>query len=532
VEAYLPDEGWRDMDPSFASAVIGDNLVTQLATDGTDRIAEVPDGVRHKVTIKVKAENYSVFNLGNSSLDITYPLQHTFNTVELTGKPVTLAHTVDSTGAGGLIFSWTQHTYTPYLNVGGRIILGQPYEDFITNFPLASRQVTGIWAIFEVADPSGKVDTAEREIVDKLGFQARQGGGTATTAVSGGSGPSIEGLDSMTTLFAPGRVSQTSVAAQNAAIVRDAPQLARALTTLQGIQASGTGDTPENRLVLRATQATIRDALVAQDSLRVLYFALLSDMATDTASTSTQVRAYHDSPRILISSSTSVQRSTLRQVLDLRRNPIRAIAYPDQALTAILSFMAIRGITDTFLEKTVMEETTNQPTVTTATIFQEVRRLGIPLAAIDTNSLDHLAELNLSPEAKARITHTVNEGRLVIVPESMVTVAGQTTVGWWDINYRTGDIVGVGEHGTNQAAVGYAIRLNATMIFAAEFFAWLAGLLGSLSVYIVFLAKLLEAILIAASIILAIKIAWELTKEYLPVLDAAARSSLPFGYAP
>jgi hypothetical protein len=56
VEAYLPGLGWRDFDPCFASAGVDDVFVESIAADGTDRIAEVPDDLRHKVTMRLKVE--------------------------------------------------------------------------------------------------------------------------------------------------------------------------------------------------------------------------------------------------------------------------------------------------------------------------------------------------------------------------------------------------------------------------------------------------------------------------------------------
>ena len=134
VEANLPGSGWQDLDPSFMSATVGQDFVDSgsFATDGTDRSAEVPDTLRHKVTLTVKVESYSATNWTSNPLNDSYPLQHTFNSVELVGIPVTLAHLVSTSAPPGLIFSVMQDTYTPYFQVGGQIIQGQPFSDFIS----------------------------------------------------------------------------------------------------------------------------------------------------------------------------------------------------------------------------------------------------------------------------------------------------------------------------------------------------------------------------------------------------------------
>jgi hypothetical protein len=98
VEAYLPGLGWRDLDPCFASAGVDDVFAESIATDGTDRIAEVPDDLRHKVTMRLKVERSDMVAGGAvwSGFSYSYPLEHTFNTVELVGEPVTLGHLVQT----------------------------------------------------------------------------------------------------------------------------------------------------------------------------------------------------------------------------------------------------------------------------------------------------------------------------------------------------------------------------------------------------------------------------------------------------
>ncbi|MFQ5422169.1 MAG: transglutaminase domain-containing protein, partial [Anaerolineae bacterium] len=67
VEAYLPGSGWTDLDPAFPGTAVGDAPATP-ATDGTDQIAELPDNLRHHITIRLKVEQYSTFPIGGSNL--------------------------------------------------------------------------------------------------------------------------------------------------------------------------------------------------------------------------------------------------------------------------------------------------------------------------------------------------------------------------------------------------------------------------------------------------------------------------------
>jgi transglutaminase-like putative cysteine protease len=135
VEAYLPGLGWQDLDPSFYNASVGQRFVLDghILTDGTDRIVEVPDSLRHKVTISVKVEHYHPLNAGSSGLSYTYPLATIFNALELVGEPVTLGHFVSDDINAGLFYA-VQHTYTPVVSSGLRHALvycsvGTPLTD-------------------------------------------------------------------------------------------------------------------------------------------------------------------------------------------------------------------------------------------------------------------------------------------------------------------------------------------------------------------------------------------------------------------
>jgi len=213
VEAYLTGQGWQDLDPSFSDAVVGRRYVDDggIATDGTDRIAEVPDALRSKVTLTLKVETYAANNFSDNQLVESYPLTHTFNAVELVGVPVTLAHLVSTYAPRGLIFSLVEHTYTPYLHVGDSIIQGQPFDDLIINFPFGQKLITGEWLEFDVHDADGRAQHYERTVKDVIGFAARHQGGDASVAVGTGTGPFVTDQDLVTTLFAPGQVSEAAL---------------------------------------------------------------------------------------------------------------------------------------------------------------------------------------------------------------------------------------------------------------------------------------------------------------------------------
>ena len=111
VEAYVA-WSWLDMDTSFPLASVGQSFEASTSTDGTDRIAEVPDSQRHKVNLRVKVERYSTFA---GLINYAYPLSQTFRTVEMAGNAVSLAHIVSKNGAGGFIFSVSTRQITSHI---------------------------------------------------------------------------------------------------------------------------------------------------------------------------------------------------------------------------------------------------------------------------------------------------------------------------------------------------------------------------------------------------------------------------------
>jgi hypothetical protein len=174
VEVYLPGQGWQDIDPSFGGA-IGHHFADSIAIDGTDRIAEVPDTLRHKVTLKVKIEELHPLNTGSNGLNYSYPLEQSFSVVEVTGKPIMLGHFVNSSSDGGLFYA-VQHSYTPYLIVDDQTFFGESFLETRSNFPFGNVFVTAEWAQFDVHSPDGQVKHYEQEIVDKVGFASRYAG--------------------------------------------------------------------------------------------------------------------------------------------------------------------------------------------------------------------------------------------------------------------------------------------------------------------------------------------------------------------
>jgi hypothetical protein len=174
--------GFTPADPTLGET-IGQTFAPAQGT-----FAEVPDNLRHKVTVRLKAEVATAFS-GNIPETSTV-LDETFITAAVAGKPLTVGHFVNSTSGGNLT-----HTYAPYLLIGQSddniaddpIIRGTDYQEFFSSFfPIANLTLTGVFLEMDVQSPSGTVEKFDRPLVDRIGFVARQTGAGGTINVGGG----------------------------------------------------------------------------------------------------------------------------------------------------------------------------------------------------------------------------------------------------------------------------------------------------------------------------------------------------------
>ncbi len=465
VEAYLPGQGWVDMDPSFTNAAIGQSFASPAA-GGTDRIAELPDSLRHKVRIQLKIEDYYPLNTGQGNLTYSYPLDFTFNSVEIATQPVSFANLVDTEGQPGLVFTAVTHTYTPYLLIGEQAFLGQSFQDVFTNFPLGTIFHTGLWLSFELVHPDGSSEIHERELADRIGVAARQAGGTLSInlAVNSSTPPLVTPFDIYTTGFWPNLVPDGTLEHSRAS----------ALTTLDEINADA------QRLIELDAASTLSPA--DEDDLRRIRYnfqvnmarylgdvALTFAEAADRLLVDTQagvfVRAYYDSPRLVTVGVQPGDGSSPVFSIDLRDTSVRALPYPGQADTAAFGFNMVKGIVESGLEGAALSSALGQNAITTARLFEAATAQGIGSTIVTEKNLPWLDSLPISEQAKARIVSAALKGKILILPEQPVLIDGETQVGWWEVDGVSGETIGVMENGLHVALLEYltGIGVNAVI---------------------------------------------------------------------
>ena len=175
--------GMVNADPLVAGAVVAKSF-----TAATGTFTEVPQSLRQTTAVQLTAEIYSeisaAFGLGSNGLSENVVLDQTFNDVDLVGRPLTIGNFVNSVTPPGLFITATTNTYTPYIVLGddalpdsqlADAITGQQYQEVLTNFPLASQILTGLFLNVTLAGAGTTSATYTDTLVDRIGYAARQG---------------------------------------------------------------------------------------------------------------------------------------------------------------------------------------------------------------------------------------------------------------------------------------------------------------------------------------------------------------------
>jgi hypothetical protein len=458
AEAYLPGLGWTNLDPCFATAIPSQTFYDALVTDGTDQIAELPDDLRHKVTMTLKVEQAaSLTALIPDGFDITYPLSHTFNTVELVGNPVTLSHLVNSDFQSGAVFWNMQHTYVPYFSIDGftSIVEGQPFQDLMSNFSFGNFIVTGEWLLFDVQAPDGNVEHYEREIVDTLGFEVRRQGGTVESSRESVA-PLFTPLDSLSVLVTVGNVPHSTVYRYYLSLQPVYQDMAAMYDIAVALEREASMTQSEIDDVKRMI-GTIQSSIKGENAITALAYASASYQTATNVGRSLLMRGYLDHPNILLASA-DLQKinGTFGHVssLDLLHSNYRVISSPEQTIAAQSLARFLIGLFASTIESIVLEEVTGRDVVSTVNIFQKAIEENIEFHALSIENISLLDQLAISDQAKARILQNVEQGYIIVLPGEMISIADSQTIGWFRIDPSSGETIGLlenGHHGVRSA---------------------------------------------------------------------------------
>jgi hypothetical protein len=451
VEAYIGG-AWTNLDPSFANANIGQQFASSTASDGSDRIAELTDAFRPKVNIKLNIESWSQLNF-SAQTKIDTRLNHTFRVVEIAASPVTFSNLVAEQTQGGLVFSNKFFTYSPYLFFNDQFIYGDPFQEIITNFPLATTFITGAWLVFELQGIDGSVTTFERTLADRLGYDIRTYGGSPNIALAADSDPVFDSFDVYSLSFFPGAVPSAALDARRASLTGVLGELAADTERMQELSALGSLSA-QQQVEVNQIRARYQFNLGLFLESVSMSFAEVADRASKIAQDGFHVKAYHDDARLVIVSHEVVS-DTMQLNVDLRTTLERTIARPGQGEPAAFGFNLFKGINESWLEGEVIGAAAGATVLTSARVMQSASEQGIDFAFIGKDNLDLLATIPLSDEAVARITAAALAGKIVNIPTAAPLIDGSPAIGWWEIDPNTGETIGVMENGLHNAFLEY-----------------------------------------------------------------------------
>ena len=201
-----------------------------------------------------------------------------------------------------------------------------------------------------------------------------------------------------------------------------------------------------------------------------MIFAYSSDSLTEDAGKSLSVHSYFTLPRIIIYSVEGDGKNVTAS-MDLRQDSVSALAYPGQAVAMEETFLYGRGVFESVLEGKILELFLGRKVLTTAFIMKEASRRNIPIHFYSELEKDELEKLPMPEQARNRALEAIASGAILIVPERSVRFEGKNRWGWWQVDPRTREAIGVCDTGLHQAMFQRTVldtegMLNSKMGFA------------------------------------------------------------------
>jgi hypothetical protein len=490
---------FTNADTAFPTAQLGQTFGTALNTS-----TSVPFSEEIFVTISENAEIFSPASaaLAGNGISTSTVLSQDFLTTDLIGKPVSIGQFVNSVNLGSVLSSST-NTYSPYLIVGGdpanpsgdQVIRGTDFQEVVTNFPLGSQILTGLFAQIIITS-AGTSQTFNQTLLDRIGFAARQGG-TSPMNVAAGTGPALSQYDMAT--FNVLSASQDESIIRTWGTVNDS-MVAQLKTMAAQLPADPNAALTPAQTDVQQQAATLAQQLAVntQRALTATY-AEASDNVTTHFATLWQVEAYLSSPRILVASSRVTNPGNgvtdVKTAFNLLRDDVNIVLPPGQTSTAATAYRIDRGIAEIDIEGKLLTQFTASQTTPTNVLFDvavggldiisAAISQGIGTALITSGNLAALNGLTLSADAKARILQAVSAGSLVLTPNRAVTINGTARIAWLEIQ-PDGTLIDTQEDGNHQAISEYAAlrgiqaaqqaaERGVTNFFVGFFTGWIAG---------------------------------------------------------
>ena len=473
----LEDEnGWVDLDPSFPSAEPG-RAFAELAHSYD------PDDEALGVNVRLSVSRREVSGGAEPVLSWDGTL------AELVNKPVSLTVTTAYRGAEA------------EAKEGGTGGLGGAFGGLSGGTSAKKKPSGDAEAYLQVALLAGEDSLAdgeaaaagEREILLNLGIRFESLGEVVSSpgsvffkaAVGGAEAPLFQRHALLITGDRiPAAVWKDDVQAVSAA---DARSEAKA-------------EADEIRAVLEAKKATAEtlssgvelEARLGRDlgHLVNMIFASTSDDQTEKSGAALSVASWYAVPRVIITSFSGNVKGT-ETTIDLRQDRVESVAFPGQAWGMSQAFQYGRGVMESILEGKLLAVLTGKPALTTAFIMEEAARRKIPIRMFSSLEKDQVKALGAPPFVRGMIEGLLASGRVVMIPEKAITWEGRPRWGWWLVDPRTRETIGVLDTGLHQAMIQRTI-LETEGPVQSKMGAVLGAMVGAIDTYWVLMAMILK----------------------------------------
>lgn len=302
-------------------------------------------------------------------------------------------------------------------------------------------QVTAEWLEFEIRVPgaTAAAKKVRREVFDLIGPAAR-----AAKSVPA----SLD--DAARVRRALALAGETEIAVIGSAVPADAVAHELVTDLLAAKPAALALAKETNRQAAQTASRQLFDRLPTVsplDGLRASRFAAGSDATRDVFVDRANVIDVRWTPTLAADDSLGVNITT-----DVASNYVAVRSATDPA--AAFRARVEQGVADTVIEDASLDGFDDSRN--TATVFVNARAANVPTVTLGGGSKASLDDVKCVPDVRARLADALAAGYVVVVPAKTVAIGNDAErLGWWRVDPKTGETIGVMDNGFHADTVEY-----------------------------------------------------------------------------
>jgi hypothetical protein len=463
-------ETWRDLDLLMSDAAPAQG---EQQPEATYQVDQLDASLFHQISVRVVAEQLS------NGIATTRPLlEHVVIPARVIGQPIVLQFwptdwpaefrlDVGDAVDGFINTALARHRWAVMLTVAGEPVAhaiindqgnpetpsGNPFGGLGSAMsrmyeppsPSGTQQLTAAWIEYEVRTPGSSPRTTRRAVFDLIGESSR-----TTTPIQ--AGPSTDPMRLVRSLSLMTRTEILPLAAQPTADFvahLAAESLVKNRGVLETLAAEPAAAASPDLNALLEKAAPVVTPLYSLAVARLEWSSVGSHLYLDRPSILTR----HRFPAV------AGNDVVLRDVTDIVANEIAV----DVDVADPIAVRIQQGVVDTNLE--ALLQIGSSPGLNTATAFATSREW----MTLTPQNRSDISSLQLSADVKHRIARELDEGRVIVAPRHPVELNSQSYTGWWRIDPRSGDTLGVAANGWGQSLTERSVMMHPVLEMAKTF---------------------------------------------------------------